>query len=52
VEGRIDEAFFLGGMAKHGVSCAFNPHIFFDDQPVYCEPALHVVPAARVLYKL
>ena len=48
---RIDEAFFLGGMAKHEVLRAFSPHIFFDDQPVYCEPASQVVPAARVLYK-
>ena len=48
---RIDEAFFLGGMAKHEVLRAFSPHIFFDDQPVYCEPASQVVPVARVLYK-
>jgi 5'-nucleotidase len=47
---RIDEAHFLGGMSKAGVLQAFQPHIFFDDQPVHCEPASRVVPAARVLY--
>lgn len=48
---RIDEAFFLGGIPKDQVLRAFGPHIFFDDQPVYCESASQVVPAARVPYR-
>ncbi len=45
---RVDEAFFLGGLAKHEVLEAFAPHIFFDDCPQHCEQAASRVPTARV----
>lgn len=47
---RIDEAFFLGGIAKREVLKAFGAQIFFDDQALHIEPASEVVPAARVPY--
>ena len=48
---RIDEAFFLGGIAKKDVLKAFGAQIFFDDQPVHTKAAQEVVPTARVPYK-
>ena len=45
---RIDEAFFLGGVSKAEILQAFGAHIFFDDQPVHCDPASKVVPVAQV----
>ena len=48
---RIDEAFFLGGVAKTQILKAFGAHIFFDDQAVHTRPAAEVVPSARVPYK-
>jgi len=48
---RIDEAFFLGGITKKDVLKAFDPHIFFDDQPTHAKPASEVVPSAQVPYK-
>lgn len=48
---RIDEAFFLGGIAKTQILKAFGAHIFFDDQVVHTKPAAEVVPSARVPYK-
>lgn len=48
---RIDEAFFLGGLAKSDVLKAFDADIFFDDQSVHTDPASHVVPSAKVPYK-
>lgn len=47
---RIDEAFFLGGVAKSEVLKSFGAHIFFDDQEAHALPASLVVPAARVPY--
>ena len=47
---RIDETFFLGGVAKDKVLASFSPHIFFDDQHRHCDPASQVVPTARVPY--
>lgn len=47
---RIDEAFFLGGIAKRQVLQAFGAQMFFDDQALHIEPASEVVPAARVPY--
>jgi 5'-nucleotidase len=44
----IDEAFFLGGVEKTEILKAFNPHIYFDDQPVHCERAAASVPTGRV----
>lgn len=48
---RIDEAFFLGGIAKKDILEAFGADIFFDDQAVHTEPAAEVVLAARVPYR-
>jgi len=48
---RIDEAFFLGGIAKKDILEAFGAHIFFDDQAVHTVPASEVVPSARVPYR-
>jgi len=48
---RIDETFFLGGVAKDRVLASFRPHIFFDDQHNHCGPASKVVPTARVPVK-
>ncbi len=48
---RIDEVFFLGGLAKDRVLDAFSPHIFFDDQEFHCRAAARAVPTARVPLK-
>ena len=48
---RIDETFFLGGVAKNKVLESFSPHIFFDDQHQHCEGAAKLVPTARVPHK-
>lgn len=49
---RVDEAFFLGGLAKDAVLKAFRAHIFFDDQDVHLAAASKVVPSARVPSKI
>ena len=46
---RVDEAFFLGGIAKAEILKAFGAHMFFDDKPEYCELAAEKVPTGRVL---
>ena len=38
---KVDEMFFLGGVAKDKVLKAFNAHIFFDDQDHHVGPASH-----------
>ncbi len=48
---RVDESFFLGGVAKDEILKAFGAHIFFDDQDIHCKPASMLVPVARVPYK-
>ena len=45
---RVDEVFFMGGVTKDKILSAFNPHIFFDDQDLYCSSAAKIVPTARV----
>lgn len=45
---RVDESFFLGGIGKEGILGVFRPHIFFDDQTFYCDPAAPGTPTARV----
>ena len=45
---RIDEALFLGGMAKGAFLNAFGADIFFDDQKGHCESAGKHVAAAHV----
>jgi len=44
----IDETFFMGGVSKSDVLAAFNPHIFFDDQPGHCARAAPLVQTGRV----
>ena len=46
---RIDEAFFLGGMAKGDVIKAFGAQMFFDDKEEYCKSISGDVPTGRVL---
>lgn len=45
---RVDETFFLGGVAKDKVLKAFSPHIYFDDHHKHCDAASKLVPTARV----
>ncbi|CAA9890840.1 5'-nucleotidase [Candidatus Methylobacter favarea] len=45
---RIDEALFLGGMAKGAFLKAFGADIFFDDQQGHCESAARHVTSAHV----
>jgi 5'-nucleotidase len=44
----VDEALFLGGLDKTPFLENFKPHIFFDDQMVYCDPASKIVPTGHV----
>ncbi len=46
----VDELLFLGGLPKQHFLNAFAPHIFFDDQERYTDPASKLVPTARVPY--
>ncbi len=48
---KVDEMFFLGGVAKDKVLKAFNAHIFFDDQDHHVRPASQLIPSGRVPYK-
>lgn len=48
---KVDEMFFLGGVAKDKVLKAFNAHIFFDDQDYHVGPASQLIPSGRVPYK-
>ena len=45
---RIDEALFLGGLAKGEFLKAFGADIFFDDQQGHCESARRYVPTGHV----
>lgn len=45
---RIDETFFLGGIAKVEVLRVLKPHIFFDDQSEHLEAAASAVPSGHV----
>jgi 5'-nucleotidase len=45
---RFDNAAFLGGLPKDGWLTAFQPHIFFDDQEIWCTTAARVSPTAIV----
>lgn len=47
----LNEAFFLGGLAKDTVLKSFRAHIFFDDQEKHLDSASKVVPSGKVLYK-
>lgn len=48
LEVRLDEVFFLGGVAKERIVKAFRPHIFFDDSIDHVGPASRVSPSAQV----
>lgn len=45
----VDEAMFLGGLAKAQFLREFEPDFFFDDQTRHCEPASHLVPTGHVV---
>jgi len=45
---RMDEAFFLGGIPKHGILSAFGAHMFFDDKEEHCKSAADKVPTGQV----
>ncbi len=45
---RIDEAIFLGGLAKGDFLKAFGADIFFDDQKVHCDSASEHVATGHV----
>lgn len=45
---RIDEALFLGGLAKGEFLRTFRADIFFDDQRVHCDSAKQFVPTGHV----
>lgn len=47
----VDEAYFLGGLAKDKLLKAFGAHIFFDDQETHLKNSSSVVPSAKVPYK-
>ena len=46
---QVNEAFFLGGIAKARILDAMKPHIFFDDQLVHLD-GLEGLAAAHVPY--
>lgn len=46
----VDEAYFMGGLAKDKVLEAFGAHIFFDDQDVHLDSASKIVPSGKVPY--
>jgi 5'-nucleotidase len=45
----VDEAMFLGGLAKGPFLKEFQPDFFFDDQAGHCESALQAGPAGHVV---
>lgn len=47
----VDEAYFMGGLAKDKVLKAYGAHIFFDDQNSHLHGSSKVVPSAKVLHK-
>ncbi|MDO5858612.1 5'-nucleotidase [Myroides odoratimimus] len=46
----VDEAYFLGGIAKDKVLKAFGAHIFFDDQDTHLVESSKHVPSGKVPY--
>jgi len=44
----VDEAIFLGGLAKGSFLKEFKPDLFFDDQTGHIESAARHVPAGHV----
>lgn len=47
---KIDESFFLGGIAKGEVLSAFKADVFFDDTPYNCEQSGKFVTTGHVPY--
>ncbi len=47
----VNETFFMGGVPKHEILCAFKPHIYFDDQMLHLEDSANTVPTGRVPYR-
>ncbi|MHC5224526.1 5'-nucleotidase [Ignatzschineria sp. LJL83] len=47
----VDEAYFLGGIAKDKVLKAFGAHIFFDDQDSHLIDSSKYVPSGKVPYR-
>jgi 5'-nucleotidase len=47
---QIDEAFFLGGLAKGDFLRKFEPDFFFDDQTRHVQSAAQHVPSGHVLH--
>lgn len=48
---QVDEAYFLGNVAKANVLQALKPHIFFDDQDVHLRHSRAFAPVAKVPYQ-
>ncbi len=46
----VNDAFFLGGIAKSKVLEVMRPHIFFDDQTTHLEPASSHVAGVHIPY--
>lgn len=46
----VDEAYFLGGLAKDKILKAFGAHIFFDDQHSHLKDSAKLVPSGQVPY--
>lgn len=46
---QIDEAYFLGGLAKGPFLKTFSPDLFFDDHTGHCDSAAGVAPTAHVV---
>jgi len=44
----VDKTFFLGGMDKNRIIEVFRPHLFFEDQMDYAEPAATRAPSVHV----
>ena len=47
---RVNDAFFLGGIAKEHVLKVLRPHIFFDDQTTHLSAAAEHVPSVHIPY--
>lgn len=44
----VNDAFFLGGIAKAPVIMALRPHIFFDDQLLHLETTANAAPSVHI----
>lgn len=46
----VNDAFFLGGVAKERILRVLRPHIFFDDQTSHLDPAADFVAGVHIPY--